>query len=69
MPHTYKNMHYKANRQEEICFSVVLGDIIHAFAIHHKAIRAEFVPGNVVIFAAINELKSSLNAIIIIPLF
>ena len=29
-----------------------------AFAIHLRAIRAEFAPENVVIFAGINELKS-----------
>ena len=53
----------------EPVFSVVLADITHAFAIHRAAVRADFVPGNIVIFAVINELKSSFSAIIIISLF
>ena len=36
-----------------------------AFAIHLRAIRAQFPPENVVIFAGINELKSSFCAIYI----
>ena len=35
-----------------------------SFAIHLRAIRAEFAPENVVIFAGINELKSSFCAIL-----
>ena len=34
------------------------------FSIHLRAIRAEFAPENVVIFAGINELNSSFCAIV-----
>ena len=35
-----------------------------SFAIHLRAIRAQFAPKNVVVFAGINELKSSFCAIL-----
>ena len=43
-------------------------DIRISFAIHLRAIRAEFAAENVVIFAEISQLKSFVCAIIIISL-